>query len=86
MKGNDMKPRREEMSPERLCEAAEAALHAAVEVAQHTGGRWPYPADLMGGPMQPSCLAEFTRFEIDEACRFLVRLGMIERRASKGAA
>lgn len=69
----------EQISPERLCEAAEAALRAAVEVAEYTGGPWPYPADLMGGPLQPEYLGAFTRYEIEQASEFLVRLGMLEK-------
>ena len=68
----------EQLSPERLCEAAEAALRAAVEVAEYTGGPWPYPADLMGSPLQPEFLSPFTRWEMEQASEFLVRLGMIE--------
>ena len=68
----------EQLSPERLCDAASAALAAAVEVAEQRGGAWPYPADLMGSPEQPECLCAFTRFEIEQASEFLVRLGMIE--------
>lgn len=74
----------EQMDPERLCDAAQAALLAAAEVAQQTGGKWPYPADLLGTPMQPRCLAAFTRWEMEQACDFLVRLGMLERRAKQG--
>jgi len=66
----------EQLSPERLCDAAEAAMKAAVEAA--AGGVWPYPADLMGAPNQPECLCSFTRWEIEQASEFLVRLGMIE--------
>jgi hypothetical protein len=75
----------EQISPERLCEAAEAALRAAVEVAEYTGGPWPYPADLMGGPLQPDYLAGFTRWEMEQASEFLVRLGMIDRPSPKKA-
>jgi hypothetical protein len=73
-----MAKQHEQLSPERLCDAASAALAAAVEVAEHRGGVWPYPADLMGAPDQPECLCAFTRFEIEQASEFLVRLGMIE--------
>jgi hypothetical protein len=66
----------EQLSPERLCDAAEAAMKAVVEAA--TGGVWPYPVDLMGAPNQPECLCQFTRWEIEQASEFLVRLGMIE--------
>ena len=68
----------EQLSPERLCDAAEAALKAAVETAAQRGGTWPYPADLMGAENQPECLCGYTRWEIEQACEFLVRLGMIE--------
>ena len=72
----------DEIPAERLCEAAEAALLAAVDVAEYTGTPWPYPADLMGTAMQPACLDSFTRNEIEQACRFLVRLGALEPRNS----
>lgn len=66
-----------QLSPERLCDAAEAALKAAAEVGEERGGEWPYPADLVDDPDQPACLWEFTRWEIQQASQFLVRLGMI---------
>lgn len=69
----------EQISPERLCEAAEASLRAAVEVAEYTGGPWPYPLDLLGGPLQPGYLGQFARWEVQEACEFLVRMGFLER-------
>lgn len=72
------------LPPQRLWEAAEAALAAARDVAEYTGGPVPYPADLMGSPMQPECLAGFTRWEIEQASAFLVRMGVIERPRSKG--
>lgn len=74
--------RHEQVSPERLVEAAEAALMAAAEAAEVGGGDWPYPADLMGHPDQPACLCPFTRWEIEQACEFLVRMGMLEPRRS----
>ena len=63
---------------ERLWQAAEAAVQAALDVARYTGGPMPYPADLMGSPLQPDCLADFTRWEIEQACDFLVRMGFME--------
>jgi hypothetical protein len=75
------------IAPERLCEAAEAALKAVVEVSQRNGGRWIYPTDIMTGPMHPTCLKGFTLDEIEQASRFLVRLGVIDpRRAPRRAA
>jgi hypothetical protein len=70
---------RDQLDPERLHQAAEAALRAAEEVAAYTGGPLPYPLDLMGGELQPEYLAEFTRWEIEQACAYLVRAGLIEQ-------
>jgi hypothetical protein len=77
---------REQLTPERLLEAAEAALNAANENAEFTGGKMPYPADLMGTPVQPDSLAPFTRWEIEQASEFLVRMGMIPAPARKNPA
>lgn len=77
---------KDKLDPERLVEAAEASLKAAVENAEQTGGPWPYPVDLMGMPMQPECLSPFTKWEIQEACQFLVRLGILESPRTKRAA
>jgi len=73
-----MNQNREQLDPDRLVEAAEAALAAARDVAQYTGGPQPYPLDLMGTELQPEILTNFTRYEIEQACDFLVRLGEIE--------
>jgi hypothetical protein len=70
---------RDEIPIDRLLEAAAAALEAAKDVADYTGSNSPYPLDLMGSPMQPACLAPFTRWEIEQACDFLVRMGFLER-------
>lgn len=76
-----------DIAPERLCDAAEAALRAIVEVSQRNGGRWIYPTDIMSGPLHPACLNGFTIDEIDQASRFLVRMGVIEpKRAPRKAA
>ena len=48
-----------------------------------THGPRPYPADLMGSAIQPDCLADFTRSEIDEASEFLARMGYVERPKSR---
>ncbi len=74
------------IDPQRLCDAAEAVLAALVEVADHFEGAWPWPPDLMGTPMQPACLAEYSREEVDEATMFLVRLGVLERKPTKKSA
>ena len=71
---------------DRLVAAAEAALRAAADVSEYTGGPWPYPADLMGTALQPDFLSEFTMWEIEQACDFLVRLGALEKRSPRKAA
>jgi hypothetical protein len=61
----------------RLMEAVDAALHASEEIAQYTGKPRPYPADLMGSALQPDMLAPFTYHEIEEASKFLLRMGEV---------
>lgn len=65
------------IDPDRLMLAVDASLKAAADVAAFTGGSIPYPPDLMGSPMQPECLSEFTKFEIEQACEFLMRMGFL---------
>jgi hypothetical protein len=74
---------REELDPERLHLAAQEALRAAEEVAAYTGGPVPYPLDLMGSEMQPDYLSQFTRWEMEQACQYLVRMGLIEHPQQK---
>lgn len=80
----------EQIDPMRLVEAAEAALLAVVEVAEHLGSSqpgaaWVWPPDLMGTSIQPECLAPFTKWEIEQASRFLVRLGMLDIKQTRQA-
>lgn len=71
---------KEQLDPERLIQAADASLWAAVKVWKEQRGRpFPYPLDLMGRTEQPECLRRFTRREIAEASEFLVRLGVIKK-------
>jgi len=72
------------LKPERLADAAVAALKARVEHADTHGGVEIDPTDLVGTPQQPAVLAAFTRDEIVAACAFLRRIGAIEgqRRAA----
>lgn len=74
----------QQIDPQRLCDAAEAALRAAVERADLQTGEWPHPMTLLGAPDQPTCLAEFTKLEVEQACEFLVRMGYLQppRRAA----
>lgn len=76
----------EQISAERLCDAATAALRAAAEVGEQLGGLWPYPMDLYDTPLAPEYLKQFTAHEVDEASKFLVRLGAIEPPTRRRAA
>ena len=76
----------EHLSADRLIEAAEAAMAAMKENAEFTGGAGAYPLDLLGSPVQPACLAPFTRYEIEQACEFLVRMGELDAPSRKRAA
>lgn len=74
-----MKPNRVEISPERLFQASEAVVLAATEVARRTNAPVPFPTELIGTPHEPQCLKGFARDEIQEACDFLVRLGILQK-------
>jgi hypothetical protein len=69
----------EKITPDRLIDASIAVLRAVAEVSEELGGAAFYAPDLMGSPLQPSYLAEFTRYEVEEATAFLERMGMVER-------
>ena len=69
---------KEHIDPERLIEASEAVVKAIEEVHAATG-RHVDPVGLMGTMLQPKCLCDFTRFEVEEATAFLERLGVITR-------
>ena len=74
-----MKRQHDKITPDRLIEASEAVLRAVAEVSSELGGAPLFAPDLMGSPMQPAYLAEFTRYEIEEATAFLERMGMLAR-------
>jgi hypothetical protein len=67
----------ENIQPQRLMDAADAALQAVIEVAELLNGSYVPPTRLMGSEMQPQCLCEFTMVEVQEATAFLVRLGFL---------
>lgn len=81
-----MRPTPNKLDPERLMQATEAAMQAAEDVAEYTQGPLPYPADLMGSPLQPDVLASFTKYEIEVASEFLARMGYISARPERPAA
>jgi hypothetical protein len=68
----------ERLDAVRLFEASEAVMAAVHEVASAFKGRSPYPPALLGTSMQPAVLGGFTRFEVEEGTRFLIRLGLLD--------
>jgi hypothetical protein len=73
-----MKGQHEKITPDRLIAAADAVLLAVAEIRSLIGNACIFPPDLMGLQEQPRCLCEFTRWEIEEATAFLVRMGALE--------
>lgn len=69
-------PARPHRTAERLCDAADAALRATVEVGVERG-EWLHPLDILDSPHRPSYMSGFTPREIERASEFLARLGMI---------
>ena len=67
----------EQIQPNRLFDAADAVLQAVVEVADEFDGVYVFPTRLLGSPLQPACLRDFTEFEVQQATEFLVRLGVL---------
>jgi len=67
-----------QIPPERLIEAVDAIFNAYDEVGSIFFSQM--PSDWMGHPDQPEALCAFTRFEIEEAERFLVRAGLLEHK------
>ncbi len=63
---------------DRLWEAADACIAAVKDVAEYTGGKRLSPMEILGSPLQPAVLAQFTRYEIEEATKFLERMGALE--------
>ena len=72
----------EQIQPERLLDAADAVLEAVIEVGKDFDGLYVHPPQLMGSKLQPECLCEFYVFEVEEATRFLMRLGVLPARAT----
>ncbi len=68
----------QQLSPQRLFEAAEATLVAAAQLEHAREKQRVHVPALMGTSRQPRCLDEFARWEIEEASAFLVRLGLLE--------
>ncbi len=77
-----MREPHEEISAERLIEAADAVIVAVSEQVQAHGVS-PYPPDMLGSADQPEALLQFTRVEVEEATAFLVRLGVLQARTAE---
>ncbi|MHC4769137.1 MAG: hypothetical protein ACYTEI_10555 [Planctomycetota bacterium] len=77
-----MSPSSEQIQPERLLDAADAVLEAVIEVGKDFDGLYVHPPQLMGSKIQPQCLCEYYVFEVEEATRFLVRLGVLPAEAT----
>ena len=65
------------LDPMRLIDAADAVGEALTEVADAETGRCPYPPALLDRPDRPACLDGFTAEELEEATRFLCRMGFL---------
>jgi hypothetical protein len=66
--------RRKHMEPDRLIAAAEIVLGVLRSLG---GGLSPQPVGILHSPTRPPILNEFSDDEIDEACAFLRRLGVV---------
>jgi hypothetical protein len=56
-------------------------VEAVIEVGKDFDGLYVHPPQLMGSKLQPECLCEYYVFEVEEATKFLVRLGMLPAEA-----
>ena len=65
----------EEITSDRLFEVVSAALRAVRELLEE--GVYT-PLEIHGSPMQPDYLAEFTRFEMEQADAFIHRMGLMD--------
>jgi hypothetical protein len=78
-----VKKQHDKITPDRLIEASIAVLKAVAEVGAVYGSeRVAYPPDLMGSNEQPKCLCDYTRWEVEEATAFLVRMGFLDKPAN----
>lgn len=77
-----MREPHEEISAERLIDAADAVIVAVSQRVQ-VHGVSPYPPDMLGAPDQPEALERFTRGEVEEATAFLVRMGVLQPRTAE---
>lgn len=69
--------RSEQIDPLRLIEVTEGVISGLQELTRQNKPTL-YPPELVGTTMLPAAMAGFTKFEVQEATDFLVRLGVIE--------
>lgn len=68
----------EMITPERLMEVVDA-IYLAWDSHEANGIPLRHPLEILGAPDMPACLRDFTRFEVEEASKFLERVGVIVR-------
>ncbi len=73
--GTDAMSAYETIPPDRLMDAVDAIFEALTELGEASFKV--HPAQLMGHEGQPEVFVHFTRKEIEEAARFLDRLGVL---------
>lgn len=69
----------QQLDSDRLFEAVEACVSTAMEFSSTQGGPSPYPADLLDSPQPPAQLRGFQKWEVQQACEFLIRMGIFYR-------
>lgn len=74
-----MGTQQQQLSADRLFEAAEACVSLAMSASERSGAVSPHPADMMDSPHPPAQLRGFEKWEVREATEFLFRLGIFFR-------
>lgn len=74
-----------QIDPTRLMQAVDAIIEALEEYKIDTRGGTIAPTELLGSPMQPKVLCDFTRWEIEQATVFMTRMGLLEPARAKKA-
>lgn len=66
------------VDPERLVEAAIEVMRVCAEYAESHGGTSVHPSELLLRADAPRTLSVFSKYEVEEATAFLVRMGYLE--------
>ena len=75
----------DQVDPVRLMQAVDAIIEALEEYKIETRGGTMAPTELLGSPMQPKALCDYTRWEIEQASAFMTRMGLLEPARAKKA-